>query len=157
MRWNGAALGSLLAVILAGRLDAQAACPYEACALRMEGRTLLRGRSEVLGGGWFTALPRIAPLVARSDSAKAWAERYDRLAPRSQVLAVLAGLAGLATSVAVEHDAQDGVTTGLAGVTIGLVLGTWQVETRKARALARAIWWYNGSLPREGPAGAPPR
>ena len=128
-------------------------CTYATCAIRIErslfGERLVRGavgeRVSTLGlfGGG-------VDLLLDADSAKLHAQSYVWNVKRS---ALLGGAGAVALGVASSTRAfQSGrVTNGeVVAVVAGAVALAISVpfQLRARRELARAIWWYNGALPR---------
>ena len=129
-------------------------CTYATCAVRVEGglftERLVRGapgeRVSTLGafGGG------VDLLFGGADSAKVHAQAYVWNVKRS---ALLGGAGAVALGVVSSTRAfQSGrVTNGdVVAVVAGAVALVISVpfELRARRELARAIWWYNGALPR---------
>lgn len=131
-------------------------CTYAECSLRLEGNRLIRGRDLVIGRTTLTGMPRLASLVAPTDSVQTYARTFDRLYPRSRWMLVASGaLAGLALGLALDRiDAPErGFVVGLG--TSSAVLGGvgWYLDRRATHALGDALWWHNGALVRDD--GAP--
>jgi len=149
------ALGAAALVHAPGPLHAQAAsepCPYRECALRLEprglGAALVRGaEGEVVGRlGFMGVRPDLRLLVSRSDSAVAYAERYQILAPRGAALAGLGSL--LLVAPALREDLGDGWVIGATlGGAVSSIAGALLLS-RAQRALARSVWWHNEALVR---------
>lgn len=116
-----------------------AACTYDACALRLEGRRVLRGVSgqPVLSLGMWSAA-RLAPYAGPSDSAVAYAAEFDHhYTPGTRWRTV--GLFSSAIMGAVVAAMRNGETTdGESAATLGGIafsfgiLHLWQ-PTRRAR------------------------
>ena len=140
-------------------VTAAPACTYDACALRVEQRAILRGAGGARVGrlGTFGA-PALAPIVAGSDSAARHAADFDRDYGTGKKLLHGGALAALVPLTVVYNrtlfdDGRD-VRTGdwvlLAAAIPGLAVEIWgarKVE-RSLRSLSRAVWWYNRDLPR---------
>lgn len=127
-------------------------CAYRSCALRVEprgfGTSIVRGAEgePVARVALWGIRPGLPSLVSRSDSAVAYARRYQRLAPPAAAL-TLAGSLILALP-AVQRDLGDGARIGVTiGGTAATLYGTTLV-VRANRALSRSIWWHNEALAR---------
>ena len=133
---------------------ATAGCTYATCALRVEpgwfSESLVRGATGeevstlgVFGGG-------IDVLKTASDSAAVHAHSYTRNVQRSiPLLAVTAVAFGVSASR--DKTTSGGVSnSALAFGVVGFVsaVASATFTGRARRELARAIWWYNGALPR---------
>jgi hypothetical protein len=130
-------------------------CTYATCAIRIErgvfAERLVRGatgeRVSTLGGFG----DGVDVLLGGSDSAVVHVQAYKWNAKRSALLGV-AGSVALGVVLASTHGFYDSHATnadavaGIAGL-VALVSSV-PFEVRARRELARAIWWYNGSLPR---------
>ena len=137
----------------------RAPCSYDVCALRVEGREVLRGREgqPILRLGHFSAT-RLSPLIGISDSAQYYAAEFDRHYAAGTRWAAL-GDAGLGTLVYVlmysemrssgnREDWGSGDWAWLGGFVLSLSISSYGNERRmRARhGLARAIWWHNRNL-----------
>lgn len=144
-------VGLLLSPSLAhGQAPAEAACTYEACALRVHQRFastwIVRGMREdkTLKLG-FTATG-LDSLVAASDSAVAYARVFQHHHTVAGVLNLLSIGAGLSAWLA----GGDHKTAAL-GFTIGSFgFGFAASQERRvaSNALSRTLFWYNGTLSR---------
>jgi hypothetical protein len=132
------------------------ACTYDACALRVEGRRVLRGASgqPVLSLGMWGASP-LAPYAATSDSAASYAAEFDHhYTPGTRWMtigllssAVMGAVVG-ATRTGDVADRELAATLGGIALSFGIfTYGNRRVD-RAFRALSRAIWWTNRDLPR---------
>ena len=144
----------LAAPALAQQTPSDAACTYEACALRVEpslfGLRLVRGAE-----GAAVAEPRLLGLgplplseaVAESPAALTHARTYER---SYRTTALLAAGAGVLLFFAVDRDDlfSEEVQAGAAAGTAGLLLASIPFDLRSRRALARAVWAYNAELAR---------
>jgi len=130
-------------------------CTYATCALRIErslfAERLVRGETGervgtlgLFGGG-------VDVLLGGSDSATVHAQAYVWNEKRSALLGG-AGSVTLGVVFASTHGYSGGHVTNADAVAAvaGLValVSSVPFELRARRELARAIWWYNGSLPR---------
>jgi hypothetical protein len=133
------------------------ACNYDACALRLEGRRVLRGLGghRVLSLGMWGASP-LTPFASLSDSGATYASEFDRhYTPGTRWVTLGSlGIAVTGTLLGLRGDLPDlSGREGLAylgGVAISLGLFTYgdrRVE-RAIRALSVAIGWINRDLPR---------
>lgn len=163
-RMRAMATGGLTFLLLSNAAAGQrspaptVACSYATCSLRLENAKLIRGHDEVLGRTTLRGMPRLAPVVAHVDSARAYAHVFDREHSRSRWLALAAGaMLGLGAGIALDGaDAPSrGVGLSLAGAGVALAGFGWRSNARATQALSRTLWWYNGSLPR-GPGDARP-
>ena len=134
---------------------AASACNYQACAIRIErgwfSERLVRGEAgeEVGSVGLFGA--GVEVLLSGSDSAAAHARAYNWNTRRSAVFGGAGILLVAIASANTNHFSNDRVTTVdvvtlAAGVTALFVGAPYAIRAR--RELSRAIWWYNGALPR---------
>src|SRR4051812_8732740 len=130
-------------------------CTYATCALRIEGglfgQRLVRGAMDervstigAFGGG-------VDLLLAGADSAVVHAQAYVWNAKRS---ALLGGAGAIALGVVAAHTGGSQSRHVTNGDAVAVVAGaavlaiSVPLELRARRELARAIWWYNGALPR---------
>jgi hypothetical protein len=132
-------------------------CTYDTCALRFDGRHVLRGVGghRTLSLGWWGAAP-LTPFASLSDSGATYAAAFDRLyAPgaRWSTLGSL-GLAITGTLLALQGDLpelsdNEGLMY-LGGFALSFALFTSGERrvSRATHALSRAIWWINRDLPR---------
>lgn len=137
---------------------AASVCSYAECSLRLEGTRLIRGADLVIGRTTLTGMPRLASLVASTDSAQRYAQTFDRLYPRSRwVLLTSGALAGLALGIALDRvDAPERDFVLALGSSSAILGGVgWYLDRRATRALGRALWWHNGALPRNDGALRP--
>lgn len=133
-------------------------CPYDLCALRMEGAHLVRGvHGERVGKISLFRFTRIEPLfMTPSDSAIGYARVFDRDYPTGVLMywtGVIVSPAALAFVLKRrEQDSRfatrDGVLIGVAIAGIALEFGGVKKMLRARRALSRAIWWNNRDLAR---------
>ena len=137
--------------------NAASACTYDACALRLEQRRLLRGvQSQPVFTLRLWGAPRLRPHVASSDSALAYAAEFDRHYTAGTRFGLL-GLLGAAVAGALYTNSEGAadlsdreviVQLGVVAVSLGLTLYGGRRVNRAMRDLSRAIWWYNRELPR---------
>ena len=136
--------------------NAASTCTYDACALRLEQRRLLRGAEgqPILSLGTWGA-PSLRPHVASSDSALAYAAEFDRhytVGTRVGFLGLLgaavAGALYASYDSALSSDRPVVVPLGVVAVSLGLTVYGGRRMDRAMRSLSRAIWWYNRDLPR---------
>ena len=138
---------------------ADTVCTYMSCALRFEGRHLVRG----VGGETVTRSGFIAPLRLEQhvvgDSALFYAGKHDRAATRAAWLSnggAFAMLAGLAIAVIRDRGCEpfnfescrdgDALHVTSTGLVIGGTVATFASFpfVRQAWSLqARAVWWNN--------------
>jgi len=97
--------------------------------------------------------PRLAPLVAGSDSALACAREFDRDYTTGARISTVAGaVGGVLIAFAFQNRFQDRrpdwwlIGGSYAALGVG-IYGGWRTS-RALRALSRALWWYNRDLPR---------
>ena len=150
----------LLASASAARSSAQspttaaaaAGCTYATCALRVErslfAERLVRGATAkpvstlgVFGGG-------VEVLMSGSDSAAVHAQSYVWNAKRS---AIFGGAGAIALATVLPHTQSGGLTnadvvTAIVGAVAAGVSVPYALRARSE--LSRAVWWYNGALPR---------
>lgn len=147
-----------LVLLLLGALPLRAqvpdtACNYATCALRVEpsfwGAGIVRGveGERVARIGFLGTRPRLSQVVAGSELAVEQARIYERKMPRGALL-LLSGTALLLVPELTESQLSDEArlvsTLGGAGLTLW---GSFTLADAQ-RALSRALWWYNGQLPR---------
>lgn len=134
---------------------ASPACTYDACALRVEPglftRDLLQGVDGVRVGHFGVIDSDLEEAVFGSAYAVEQAREYDR----SHRLALLTGIAGAALFVLSVPDGVlrrgdglgDGIqaAAGIGGLVLGIASVRFQVQSE--RALSRAVWEYNRTLP----------
>ena len=144
--------------------DVPADCTYETCALRVEpggwfsSAKLVRGAGAIEIGGRGPS-PTLEALLAGNDSAMAHYEDLvvaDRRADRSTIVAVMLSGASLAVYVVGDRE-WNGWSAGLMAGYFGIAIPTAIVRNRASRSLSRALWWYNGSLPRIRSTSGPGR
>lgn len=162
MRIASRGTAPLLVLILAGLSSATgaqsteqervaaAACTYDRCALRIEGRNILQGREgRRVARFRLFGTPQITPHVASSDSALAYARFFEHEDPRGRLLVSIGALTAI---VALELDRQRGdfptAWAAVAGVGAGVEIWGVIKSQRATRALSKSIWWYNRDLPR---------
>jgi hypothetical protein len=144
-------------------------CTYARCALRRErvvfGERLIVGeRGPVVRPGLFGTLP-LDSIVRAVPAAVPYAARYRREQARGGLLALAGTVASAVGAVRTLRAADDcsGTTTGgarcdasgLTGINLALLaggagaglLGGWRLQIAD-RALNRAVFYYNGALPR---------
>ncbi|HJR66293.1 MAG TPA: hypothetical protein VJ802_07665 [Gemmatimonadaceae bacterium] len=132
-------------------------CTYDTCALRFEGRHVLRGLAghRVLSLGMWGATP-LVPFASRSDSGVTHAAEFDRLytpGARWSTLGSL-GLAVTGTLLALHGElpelSENEGRIYFGGFALSLVLFTHGERrvNRAIHALSRAIWWTNRDLAR---------
>lgn len=150
---------SLLVLLLlaAPPLRAQApdttACTYNTCALRVEpsfwGAGIVRGveGERVARIGFLGTRPRLSQVVAGSEPAVEQARIYERQVPRGTLL-LLAGTALLLVPDLTESRLSDEAQIVSTFGGVGLTLWGSATLADAQRALSRALWWYNGQLPR---------
>ena len=161
--WLSVWAGSLFAAALSAQRPTNdalspSACSSDACALRREGRRVLRsaGDSEVLRLGAFGA-PQLAPLMlGAGDSALAYARSFNSgYASGAQKLwtgALLVPVVGLPLAYLNDRRPRKTLEWSLVAVAVSAgVLQVWGArQVRRSRNhLSRAIWWYNRDLPRD--------
>jgi hypothetical protein len=143
-----------------------ALCAYDACALRIEGGSVVQGAagSRVAGLGIFS---NVAGRVRwSSDSALHYARSYGSNHTAAGVTRGLASAGGIVATVLLvqayldaRDRAGDGGTVGLdrskLHAVYGVAIGSSVVgfvgrlfEGHARKQLARAIWWHNRELPR---------
>ena len=136
-----------------GGTSTSVACPYDECALRLEGPRLLRGVQGVpVGRLTLWSGPRLTDLVSTSDSARAYARRFDanynwgsRLSFVGALFLAAVGvdhLRGYQGTMRREHQLELGISGGAL-----LLAGGFKLR-RANEALSRAMFWYNRDLPR---------
>jgi hypothetical protein len=153
----------IIAPTLSGAASAQATrtvaaavgCTYATCALRVErslfGQRLVRGAMGervstigAFGGG-------VDLLLGGADSAVVHAQAYVWNAKRSALLggagAITLGVVALRTRGSQSRHVTNGDVVAVAAGAAVLAISV-PFELRARRELARAIWWYNGALPR---------
>jgi hypothetical protein len=131
-------------------------CTYETCALRRE-RTMFGGSSIVtgrvgaatpmglLGGGLVLAVERVPGALVEAQQGR-----------RNAIIAAIAGVVGgLAISLALQNALRDDILAASDGQFYGSILvgvGATAVfgvnSVRADRHFSRAVWLYNGELPR---------
>jgi hypothetical protein len=135
-----------------GRTDS--ACTYERCAVWIERGMLRRGASGavVRRDGFFRPM-RLADFVGGTDSAAAWAERFDSRMRAGTTLSKV-GMLSFAIGAAAyyvrtrnlgpgEIDDANGLEGALAFLGVIALGGGHIVRTTAEPARNRAIWWYN--------------
>lgn len=138
----------------ANHLPAQGApaCTYDVCAFRLEGNSLLRGRQdEVVARLGFLSAPRLAPIFAPADTARAHAAVFDANYRSGRIYMIAGALLGGAAVVAAEQSRlrprdRSTILLGVGGVGIIVSYVGLRKVGRANDALSRAIWWYNRSL-----------
>ena len=158
MRPTLIAAAATLALATGGAAGAQEPvqlpCSYDSCALRVEwrplvGNELLRGASGARLARLGAFGPSLADLMIGADSAVRYAREFDARQERGAVAGVVGGAlvygAGLrcVDEFTCSHAAGASFIAGL-----GLALYGSVEQLRAARALSRAVWWYNRELPR---------
>lgn len=148
---------TIILLALTGRLtSAQAVplCPYDQCALRLEGSRVFRGvgSEAAVGRLGVWSGPRLLELVGAVDSARPYAMRFDanynvgaRLTFAGALLlapVVVDALRGSYGTMRREHQ----LYLSISGLTMVLIGGAKQRTAHDA--LSRALWWYNRQLPR---------
>jgi hypothetical protein len=133
------------------------ACTYDTCALRLEGRRVLRGHAghRVLSLGMWGASP-LTPFASLSDSGATYAAEFDRhYTPGARWstlgalgIAVLGTLLGLRGDLPEISDREGMMYLGGIALSLGLFTHGERRVDRAIRALSRAIWWANRDLPR---------
>jgi hypothetical protein len=131
-------------------------CTYDRCALRFEDPWMVAGQAGMrVGRVGFLVSSHLAEWVRGSDSALAFAQRFEQRQSTGNILNVLGGLMvvggylwGMSES---QWNGGGGNEAGpliliLGGAGIGIA-GSLQIRAAR-RDLARAIWWYNRDLPR---------
>ena len=130
-------------------------CTYATCALRLEpaffGTRLVRGASgealprlDGFGGG-------IEPLLTGPDSAVAYGRRYVRASQRSAVLGLVGAIGYVVVLVQTDNFRKRPISDAEVGTLVAsgaFVLASVPFAVQAQRNLSRAIWWYNGALPR---------
>ena len=133
---------------------APAACTYNTCALRVEpvflGVALVRGAagdSTVRLGGFGKGVDM---LYGRSDSATAYARQFVSANKTSSVLSLIAVAALVTVQVRTDRftSSADAADVAITIVGASAALASIPFVFRSQRALSRAVWWYNASLPR---------
>ena len=134
---------------------ATSGCTYATCALRVE-RGLFTER--LVHGAAGEELSTIGAfgsgvdvLLSGPDSAVVHAQSYAWNAKRSGIIGIAGGVALGVVMSRTRYFQSDRITTGDVVTTIaGAIAAAVSVpfELRARRELARAIWWYNGALPR---------
>lgn len=130
---------------------AQAPCTYDTCALRIQPPTLttplmlVRGAEgeEVIRLGLLE--PEVAPFVALSDSAVAYARIYDVQYDRGYIINMAGTVIAIGAPILLQGTMQKLAFTG-AGVGLSFYGGV--LMNRANDALNRALWWYNRELAR---------
>jgi hypothetical protein len=143
-----------------------ALCAYDACALRIEGGSVVQGAAgkRVAGLGIFS---NVAGRVRwSSDSALRYARSYGSNHTAAGVTRGLASAGGIVATVLLVQAYLDARERGVDGGTVGLdrsklnavygvAIGSSVVgfvgrlfEGHARKQLARAIWWHNRELPR---------
>ena len=134
-------------------LAQEAACTWDACALRVEGGSLLQGVRGEVKGTVVGLAPDVTILTDGPDSAAAYAARFSSARPRSDQWETWGGLGrGLALAAWISFalgDAGDGWAWTAA--TLMPVAQSARAHARRQdviaeRALERAVWWYNRDL-----------
>jgi hypothetical protein len=135
----------------AGGQSPNGTCGYDACSLRLEGNSLVRGQSQTVGRIGALSAVSVAPLIlASSDSALMYAEMFDRnyaVSARTVAFGAVMIGAGLAMGLNDRNSrkiVEPGLVVAGAGAIVTLVGAP---KLRRAQiALARAIWWHNRGL-----------
>jgi hypothetical protein len=141
---------------------ADSACTYERCALRLEGRRLLRGLHDerVTESRIFTPR-RLLPFVT-GDSARLYASRYERDARRASLLSGVGALLLLGAYVGTRNlSSECGPSEGCAGhdalrvasgaAAVGAIVSfgaSLRFGFGATRAESRALWWHNAQFAR---------
>lgn len=133
-------------------------CPWDACALRVEGGRLLQGiRGEPRGSVAGIELD-VGILASGPDSAAAYAARFSVARPRSDLWSTFGDMGrGLALAAWIHFALADDAADGWAwtAATLMPVSQAARAHARRqdviaTRAVERAVWWYNREL------GTPP-
>ncbi|MEM0963047.1 MAG: hypothetical protein AAGK21_11000 [Bacteroidota bacterium] len=142
-----AAISLAMALPVTAQPDADA-CPYEACAVRVDesflGVRLVAGEDEtiVARSGLF-GIVDLTEVVAVSPDALPYARTYER----SRLQSALAGLAGAAlVGVWLSGTGSDAFQTGALVGGIGLATVGLTLDLRSRRSFSRAVWEYNRSV-----------
>ena len=156
-RYRWLALG--LVLVTANVSDAQSSgadsgCAYERCAVWLDGRSLRKGSASnvVLRDGFLRSM-RLAAFVGGSDSATAWATKFESRAKTGNTMAAI-GLAAMVVGfgtqyLRVRHRPAGVIDDGNAfeaSLVFGGALtfaGGSLVRATAERHRGRAIWWYN--------------
>jgi hypothetical protein len=149
-----------------GRIRRAAACPYDACALRLEAGKVLQGAAgrKVAGLGAFSS---VMGIEWSSDSARRYARSYQGNHTGATVVNTISLAASLVAGYLLfkaYDDARDRLPEGQGTVGLdksrlnavyGVAIGSALFRTvgglldRKARRqLSRAVWWHNRELAR---------
>ncbi len=126
----------------------QPPCPYDECALRLKGASLVQGRQEFKVARFTFTARRLDSLMQRSDSAARYYALFRTRYNRGFWLSIAGvGLFGAGALVqAIEPNRLDGLKIGLLSAgTLGIIVGTIN-QARSREPLSKAVWWYNRSL-----------
>jgi hypothetical protein len=135
----------------AASAQAQPACTWDSCALRVQPPTLTTPQMLVRGTQGVEVVrlgllePAVAPFVAYSDSAAYHARTYDVLYDRGSIINIAGTVIGIGAPILLRGTMQKIAFTG---VGIGLTVYGGVLTNKANDALNRAIWWYNRDLPR---------
>ena len=135
----------------------EAGCTWDACALRVEGGSLLQGVRGEVRGTIVGLTPDVAILTAGPDSAAAYAARFTIARPRSDLWETWGGLGrGIAMAAWIHFSLAD-TGDGWAWTAAALmpVAQSARAHARRQdviaeRSLERAVWWYNRELAAPG-------
>jgi hypothetical protein len=124
-------------------------CTWDTCSLRIQAPTLttptrlVRGidNEEVVKLGLLE--PAVAPWVALSDSAVAYARVYDVQFDRGSLISLAGTIIAIGAPIIMDGTMQKIAFTGV-GIGFSVVGGI--ITNRANEALSKAVWWYNREL-----------
>lgn len=151
----------LAALAPAAAVAQEAGCSWDACALRVEGGSLLQGVRGEVRGTVVGLAPDVTILREGPDSAAVYAARFSLARPRSDQWETWGGLGRGIALAAWIHFAMADTGDGWAWTAAVLmpVSQSARAHARRQdviaeRALERAVWWYNREL--AGPVAVQP-
>jgi len=129
-------------------------CTYAACALRLQGGSIVAGAQPTTVTRLpFWSNPELRPWMVTSDSVENYVDVVEANWKSGNLLSysgMLVGVVGFALTrpfeAGVTDDTRYWVGLGLMGAGIGLGLRGSSKQQRARDALSTAIWWYNGEL-----------
>lgn len=144
----------LLALLLwprpaSAQAQAPQACTWDSCALRIQAPSmttpmrLVRGAQDEVVIQLGLMQPPVAPWVALSDSAVAYARIYDVQFDRGSLISLAGTVIAIGAPIIMEGTMQKIAFTGV-GIGFSVIGGA--ITNRANEALSKAIWFYNREL-----------
>ena len=121
-------------------------CTWDNCALRMQGRHLVRGieGEEVAKIGSFP--PDISPFFEERSQKAVTEYQSFRAKQTSGSALLLVGVAAIIAGGFANHQGEHGLGLGLAiGGLVTELVGGLRIDSGR-KDLSRAVWWYNRTL-----------